>query len=54
MDSNTIGNTSNQATTSTATCSVPYTFQAKVFYNMVVQLSANSGQYVRFIGIDFP
>ena len=54
IDSNTIGNTKNTATTSTAICSVPYTFKAKVFYNMHVTLLANPGGYTQFFGIDFP
>ena len=54
MDLSTIGNTSGVPTTSTAICSAPYTFQAKAFYNMIVTLSASSGQTAQFIGIDFP
>ena len=50
MDSNISGNTSRLTTASTATCSVPYTFQAKAFYVMVVTLFDNS----QFYGIDFP
>ena len=48
MNSNTTGNTRNAATTYTAICSVPYTFKAKVFYDIGVILLANSGGNAQF------